>query len=100
MARPFAVRFYHTQAWKKLRADYAKQAGHLCEDCLERGLYVPGEIVHHVIELTPENIGDPDIALNPKNLRLVCRECHKRHHNEVLRNRRFDVGPNGEIISR
>ena len=52
----------------------------MCEICLQRGIIKTGEIVHHKVELTPENIGDPAITLNPDNLMLVCRSCHEDIH--------------------
>jgi 5-methylcytosine-specific restriction endonuclease McrA len=36
------------------------------------------EEVHHIIELTPENINDPSIALNLDNLMCLCHNCHTR----------------------
>ena len=41
--------------------------GGLCETC---GL-VPGQIVHHTVWLTEDNVNDPDIALNHALLRLL-----------------------------
>lgn len=97
--KPFAASFYKSQAWKKCRAEYAKHANHLCERCLERGIYKPGEIVHHITELTPDNITDPTVSLSFDNLQLLCRDCHAVVHNEKLKARRFEVGENGEIIA-
>ena len=34
--------------------------------------------MHHVIELTPENINDISIALNPDNLISLCHDCHTK----------------------
>jgi len=80
MAREFAVEFYHSKAWKKARADYARSKGRLCERCLKAGRYTPGEIVHHKVQLTPENITDPEVALSWENLELLCREHHAEVH--------------------
>ena len=80
MAQDFARDFYNSPAWKAARNAYASKRHHLCEDCLARGDYRKGDIVHHVIALTPENIKDPEIALNEQNFRLVCRRCHKQIH--------------------
>lgn len=95
--QPYAERFYKSQAWKKCREAYSKSKGHLCEDCLLKGRYTPGVIVHHIIELTPENISDPRVTLNWDNLRLVCRKCHGEEH---AHKRRYLIGDNGEIIIR
>lgn len=80
MAREFAKSFYKSKQWQKCRAAYiAKRKaidGGMCESCHER----PGYIVHHKIELTPENINDPDVALGHGNLKYDCTECHNREN--------------------
>lgn len=80
MAREFAEGFYHSTRWRKCRAAYIKKRraidGGLCESCKE----VPGYIVHHKIELTPENINDPMIALNHGNLKFDCHICHNKEN--------------------
>lgn len=70
----------------------------MCERCLRRGILTHGEIVHHKIELTPENIDDPGITLNWDNLELLCRFCHAEVHDQRKNCRRFSIGPNGEVI--
>lgn len=104
MAKDFAKGFYGSKTWQHCRLAYAKSVGNLCEECLKENKVTAGEIVHHKIHLTPENIKDPDIALNWNNLELVCRECHKKLHEEHTNefnghvNRRFYVGLDGKII--
>ena len=80
MAKPYAKKFYSSKAWQTCRNEYAKRQRYLCEDCLRRGIYRPGEIVHHKIELDPINIEKPEVALNFDNLELLCRECHENRH--------------------
>lgn len=80
MAKPFARKFYSSKQWQDCRNAYAERVHHLCEDCLARGIYKPGEIVHHRIEITPINIEIPEITLNPDNLEMLCRDCHLRKH--------------------
>lgn len=99
MARDFAKQFYSSKAWQDCRNNYAAKRGHLCEDCLAKGLYRPGDIVHHKIELTPLNIRNPEISLNDDNLRLLCRDCHASAHKNYNKGRRFLIGPNGEVIA-
>ena len=94
--REFAKTFYLSKAWKQTRDAYAKQAGELCEECLSRGLIVPGEIVHHKTPLSPANINDPAIALDFSNLELVCRDCHAMKHG----GRRWKVTAEGGIAPR
>ena len=113
MAKPFAKAFYSSKTWQDCRDEYMKRAHHLCENCLRQGIYKPAEIVHHIIELDPTNINNPEITLNFNNLEAVCRECHKNIHgldggrwgvvNEKKRARRaasqrYKVGANGEIF--
>ncbi len=80
MAKDFSNRFYKTGAWVKVRDYCLHRDAFLCQDCLANGMYTPAEEVHHIIELTPENITDPSISLNPGNLVSLCRECHKARH--------------------
>ena len=88
--KDWAEQFYNSPVWKNCRAAYIKQAGGLCERCMHRGLVVPGEIVHHKIHLTPENIGDPNISCSFDNLELVCRDCHAEEHSRLRKRYRFD----------
>ena len=75
-----------------------KRAHYLCENCMRRGIYKPGVIVHHLEELTPANIHRPEVTLNFKNLELLCRDCHAEVHNERAKGMRYVFGENGEII--
>lgn len=73
--REFAKSFYCSSAWRTVRAYvFARDVG-LCVRC-----GAPGEIVHHRVHLTPGNISDPEIALDEKNLELLCRDCHAMVH--------------------
>lgn len=94
--RDFARSFYLSQAWIQTRKAYVKSVGGLCEDCLARGIVRAGEIVHHITPLTPENINDTSITLDPANLRLVCRDCHAQLHG----GRRWKVAADGSIAPR
>ena len=98
MARGFAKQFYSSKQWQDCRNNYARNKRYLCENCLRRGIYKPGEIVHHVIEITPDNIYKPEVALNFSNLELLCRDCHAEQHKARNKGRRYTIGENGEII--
>jgi 5-methylcytosine-specific restriction endonuclease McrA len=80
MAQDFARPLYNSKRWQKCRRGYISSVNGLCERCLKAGHYVPGEIVHHKIELTARNIGDENIALRWGNLELLCATCHQLHH--------------------
>lgn len=98
--KDYAVRFYSSKAWKKTRMAYAKSKRNLCEICLAKGLYKPGEIVHHKIHLSPDNINDPTVTLNWDNLQLVCRDCHADIHDYDRRKRRYRIDDLGRVIVR
>lgn len=88
----FAHAFYSTPQWISCRKAYAASKGYLCERCLAKGLYVPGEQVHHKIRLTPDNLSDPSIALNWENLELLCSSCHQEEHKGKKRWRTDEAG--------
>lgn len=94
--REFARAFYQSPAWKKCRVAYAKSRRGLCERCLERGIVRPGVIVHHLVHVTPENVGDPDVVLNWGNLQLVCRDCHAELHSG-RGDRRYTIDEFGRV---
>ncbi len=52
-----------------------KRDRYMCRKC-----GAPAEEVHHIKHLTPENIGDPSVTLNPDNLVCLCRDCHFEEH--------------------
>ena len=98
MAREFAEGFYKSKQWKNCRESYLKTVSYKCEDCLAKGIETPAVIVHHIIELTPQNINDPSITMGFDNLKAVCRKCHADEHINHLNARRYFFGENGEII--
>ena len=91
----FAEKLYKSKAWQRCRKVYAAKAGGLCERCLARGLVTPGEIVHHRIHLTPNNVSDPTITMNFDNLELLCRNCHGKEHGNC--EKRFEVDELGRV---
>lgn len=99
MAKAFAKKFYSSKAWQDCRNRYAAKRGHLCENCLRKGIYRPGEIVHHKIEIDPVTIYNPEVSLNPDNLELLCRDCHAEMHKSYQKGRRFVIGVNGEVLT-
>lgn len=78
MAKPWAKQFYHSKRWLSCRASYIAERinidGGMCERCGS----VPGYIVDHKEELTPDNINNPEISLNHKNFQYLCLDCHNK----------------------
>lgn len=95
--KDWAKSFYQSKAWKTCRSSYAKSVGGLCERCRAKGLIVAGEIVHHKVYLTPINIKDATITLNPDNLELLCRSCHELEHRR--KGRRYKIDRCGRVLS-
>ena len=84
--------FYHGKAWKRMRQRIIDERAGLCEKCGKKGTEV-----HHIIELNDENVTDPSIALNPKNLMLLCRACHDAIRSPSMGRCLFDE--NGNVMS-
>ena len=80
MAKDYSKAFYNSKAWQQCRDGYISSVNGLCEECLSKGRYKPGYIVHHIKHITPTNINDPNITLNFDNLQYVCLECHNHIH--------------------
>ena len=73
--------FYASEKWQKFRLAIIAERGLKCEHCGEV-VTRPGELtLHHIIELTPENVHDVNISLNPDNILVVHHDCHNKIHN-------------------
>ena len=94
-----AKKFYKSKQWQRVRSIAWTRDRGLCQDCLRRGLITPAVEVHHIKELTPDNIDDASITLNLENLVSLCKECHANRHtgNEP---KRYTVSALGKVESR
>ena len=73
MAKAWAKPFYSSPQWRDARHAALVRDGFTCQLCGARA----GE-VHHLTELTPSNVLDPNVTLNLDNLQSLCHECHTR----------------------
>lgn len=83
--------FLSSDLWINFRLMLIAERGNKCERCgkiIARSIDIIG---HHKIELTPENVSDYSISLNPDNVMLVCFDCHNLIHN------RFGYKPAKEV---
>lgn len=87
------VAFYSSPAWKNIRKAVLKERGGLCEMCLKKGIYRAATLAHHIVPLTAENVGNPEISLNTENLMALCADCHAAIHST----RRYTVDENGNV---
>jgi len=96
--KEYAKSFYSSKTWQRCREGYKKSVGGLCERCLKQGRYTPGVIVHHKVHISPENIDDPNVTLDWRNLELVCRDCHAVEHGAA--EHRYEADALGRISAR
>ena len=75
MAREFSKSFYNSKEWAKTRETILMRDKYLCVICGN-----PAEEVHHIKHLSPANIGDVSVTMNPSNLQSLCRDCHFEQH--------------------
>lgn len=73
--------FYGSEKWQKFRATIIAERGPVCETC-GRVIADPKEceVDHYPIELTPENVHDVNISLNPENVKIRDHDCHNKRH--------------------
>lgn len=77
--------FYTSREWRGFRAGLIHERTNaegllLCEHC-GRPILRPADcIAHHKEELSPRNLNDPAISLNPDNIALVHASCHNEIH--------------------
>ena len=81
------TKFYNSKAWRKLAHCYTESKAWCCENCHNANIDYTQPLYkqlhcHHKIELTDENIDNPEISLNENNLILLCRACHNAAHGE------------------
>lgn len=72
--------FYASQAWIQLRLSLINERGIICEHCGQPVARTKDLIGHHKVELTPENVHDHMISLNPELIELICFDCHNKEH--------------------
>ena len=73
--------FYASEKWQKFRAVTIVERGLKCEHCGKIVVRARELILHHIKELTPENVTDVAISLNPDNVMVVHHDCHNKIHN-------------------
>lgn len=94
MAREFSRNFYKSKAWKKCREYIYNKYHGLCVECGK-----PGEEVHHIIWLSPDNMNDTSITLGEDNLILLCRDCHmNKHRKKEVTKTGLIFNDDGELI--
>lgn len=71
--------FYHSKAWRDLSYLLRLKSGK-CQRC-GRIVDIKQLHAHHKVLLTPSNVNDISISLNPDNIEILCSSCHDEEHN-------------------
>lgn len=89
MAQDFSKKFYHSKEWSIFREqillDRSDEEGIKCEKCGGRIIESKHIQLHHIKELTPNNIDDVMVTLNPNNIMILCQTCHNMVHGRYCR---------------
>lgn len=99
MAKAFSDKFYHSKKWKNIRAFVLQRDFYMCQICKMPN----SSTVHHIKELTPMNIDDSSISINPDNLVTLCNRCHNLIHDRYKHNedtQRYTFDADGNVIPR
>ena len=87
--KEYATSFYKGYKWRKLSRLYMESQNYICERCGGTA-----SICHHRKYITPANINDPAITLNPDNLEALCMDCHNKEHKSKAGTVIFDAAGN------
>ena len=98
MAQLWARPFYNSHEWIQVREGIMMRDKYTCQRC-----HRPAQEVHHKQHLSPDNIWDTNITLNPDNLVALCRDCHFRQHEEdsgrgQATGKGFRFDENGQLV--
>jgi 5-methylcytosine-specific restriction endonuclease McrA len=97
MAKKFSKKLYNSVKWRDIRKYVLNRDFYMCQVCNEPNC----NTVHHITELTPININDPNITLNADNLITLCEECHRCVHGDYTHSKeeaRYSFDVDGNII--
>lgn len=88
--------FYHSKEWERFRltiiSERTKDDGFIYDEVTGRPiLRMYDLILHHKEELTPENVNDYNISLNPENIMVVSHKTHNLIHDNFNTYRRQQV---------
>lgn len=77
--------FYASELWINFRQvtiseTISKNKKIICEYCGQEIKDITDITLHHIIELTPENVHNVLISLNRENILLVHHDCHNKIH--------------------
>ena len=77
--------FYRSDAWARFREYVINKRmtadGLILDEITGKPILKKYDVIlHHVEVLTPQNVNDPEIALNEKNIQIVSHKTHNKIH--------------------
>lgn len=72
--------FYRSAEWKALREQVLERDHYECQWCKAEGRVTTGNDMTLEIDHIKTLEERPDLALDPDNLRTLCRDCHNKRH--------------------
>ncbi|MCT3349598.1 HNH endonuclease [Lacticaseibacillus paracasei] len=72
--------FYRSPEWKALREQVLERDHYECQWCKAEGRVTTGNDMTLEIDHIKTLEERPDLALEPDNLRTLCRDCHNKRH--------------------
>ena len=80
--------FYRSKEWEKFRqvviGERMRPDGFVYDEVTGKPIVKAYDIIlHHIEELTEENVNDYNISLNPSNIQLVSHKTHNIIHNKL-----------------
>jgi hypothetical protein len=97
MAKKFSKKLYNSSKWRDIRSYVLNRDFYICQVCGKANC----KTVHHIVELTPININDTSITLNPDNLTTLCEECHRCVHGDYTHSKeetKYAFDADGNLI--
>ena len=80
---PELQRFYASRRWRELRERLVIERRGVCDRCGKDFSDDTSRLVaHHKKHLTDETLKDPNVAVNPDNVEILCAHCHALQHSE------------------
>lgn len=75
------AKFYSSTEWRALRRAILERDQFECQWCKAEGRVTTDAIleVDHIQELEKH----PELAVDPDNLRTLCKDCHNRRHDRM-----------------
>lgn len=80
--------FYTSKEWLNFRrvviSERLTDDGLTICECCNKPIVKPYDIIlHHIEELTEDNVNDYMVSLNPENIKIVHHRCHNYIHNKL-----------------